>query len=107
MSNNVFNKKLSELLGKMDDKVLQTKINAAVDMLKENNSEELSKKLSKVDKNEVLSKLNEIDESKLKELNLNKAELQEKLKSVDFSAVQKMLGDQGPEIINKIKDIIK
>lgn len=107
MANNIFNKKLSELLGKMDDKMLQAKINAAVDMLKENNSEELSKKLSKIDKNEVLSKLNEIDDAKLKELNLNKAELQEKLKNVDFSAVQKMLGDQGPEIINKIKDIIK
>lgn len=107
MANNIFNKKLSELLGKMDDKMLQAKINAAVDMLKENNSEELSKKLSKIDKNEVLSKLNEIDDAKLKELNLNKAELQEKLKNVDFSAVQKMLGDQGSEIINKIKDIIK
>ena len=41
---NGFNKKMAELLGKMDDKVLQAKINAAMDMLKEGNTEEIKKK---------------------------------------------------------------
>jgi len=104
---NGFNKKLAELLGKMDDKVLQAKINAAIDMLKNGNQEELSKKLKKVDKNEILAKLNEIDDNKLKEMKLNKAELKQKLDSIDLDSVQKMLGENGPEIISKIKDIIK
>lgn len=104
---NGFNKKLSEFLGKMDDKVLQAKINAAVDMLKNNNTEELAKKLGKVDKNELLSKLNELDDKKLNEMNLNKAELKQKMNSIDLDAVQKMLGEHGYEIMNKIKDIIK
>lgn len=106
MSNGL-NKKLSDLLGKMDDKVLQAKLSAAMDMLKDGNSEDLAKKISKVDKNELLSKLNELDDSKLKEMNLNKSEMKQKLNSIDLSAVQKLLGEQGPEIINKIKDIIK
>jgi len=105
MSSNL-NKKLSELLGKMDDKVLQTKINAAVEMLKNGDSDDLAKKLNKVNKNELMSKLNEIDESRLKELNLNKAELRQKMSSIDLDAVKKMLGENGPEIIDKIKDII-
>ena len=100
-------KKLADLLGKMDEKVLQAKINAAIEMLKDGNNEELAKKLGKVDKNELLSKLNELDDSKLKEMNLNKTEMQQKLNSIDMDAVQKMLGDQGSEIISKIKDIIK
>ncbi len=99
-------KKIAEMLGKMDDKVLQAKINAAVDILKNSDKEELAKKLGKVDKNELLSKLNELDEEKLKELNLNKADLKQKMNNVDMEAVQKMLGDKGPEILNKIKDII-
>jgi hypothetical protein len=99
-------KKIAEMLGKMDDKVLQAKINAAVDMLKNSDKEELAKKLGKVDKNELMSKLNELDDEKLKELNLNKADLKQKMNSVDMEAVQKMLGDKGPEILNKIKDII-
>lgn len=105
--NNGLSKKLTDLLGKIDDKVLQSKLNAAVDMLKDSSNEELAKKLSKIDKNEILSKLNELDDSKLKELDLDKADLKQKLNSVDLNAVQKILGDQGPEIINKIKDIIK
>lgn len=104
---NGLNKKLSELLGKMDDKVLQTKLNAALDMLKEGNNEDLVRKIGKIDKNELLSKINEIDESKLKELNLNKADLKQKLNTIDLDSVQKLLGEQGPEIISKIKDIIK
>lgn len=104
---NGINKKLSDLLGKMDDKVLQTKINAAIDMLKEGDSEEIAKKIGKVDKNDLLSKLDELDDKKLKEMNLNKAEMQQKLNSIDLDAFQKMLGEQGPQIINKIKDIIK
>lgn len=99
-------KKIAEMLGRMDDKVLQAKINAAVDMLKNSDKEELARKLGKVDKSELLSKLNELDEEKLKELNLNKEDLKQKMNSVDMEAVQKMLGDKGPEILNKIKDII-
>ncbi len=105
MSNNF--KKIAEMLGKMDDKVLQAKINAAVDMLKNSDTDELAKKLGKVDKNELLSKLNEIDDEKLKALNLNKTDLKQKMNSVDMNEVQKLLGEKGPEIMNKIKDIIK
>ncbi len=100
-------KKLSELIGKMDDKVLQAKLNSAFELLKEGNNEEIAKKIGKVDKNELLSKINELDENKLKEMNLNKADIRQKLSSVDLEAFQKMLGEQGPEIISKIKDIIK
>ncbi len=104
---NSLGKKLSELIGKMDDKVLQTKLNSAFEMLKEGKNEEIAKKIGKIDKNELLSKINELDEDKLKEMNLNKADIKQKLSSVDLDAFQKMLGEQGPEIIGKIKDIIK
>ena len=106
MSNGI-NKKLADLIGKMDEKVLQAKINAALEMLKEGDKEELAKKLNKVDKAEILEKLNELDDSKLSEMNLNKEEMKQKLNSIDVDAVQKMLGEHGPEIISKIKDIIK
>lgn len=105
MSNSI-NKKLSELLGKVDDKVLQAKINAALDMLRNNNKDELMKKLGKLDKDEIMAKLNEFDENRLKELNINKSEMRQKLNSIDMDAVQKMLGEKGPEIISKIRDII-
>ncbi|HEY8350710.1 MAG TPA: membrane trafficking protein [Clostridia bacterium] len=104
---NGFSKKMAELLEKMDDKVLAAKINAAIDMLKNEDYDELAKKLRKVDKNEIMEKLDEIDDKKLKELKLDKSELRQKMNSIDLDAVQKLLGENGPEIISKIKDIIK
>ncbi len=104
---NAFNKKLADILGKMDEKVLQAKINTALDMLKNGNSEELAKKINKMDKNDLLSKINELDEQKLKELNINKTEIRQKVGEADFNNLKKVLGEHGDEIINKLKDIIK
>jgi hypothetical protein len=40
-------------------------------------------------------------------MKLNKAELKQKMSNIDLDAVQKLLGENGPEIMGKIKDIIK
>lgn len=104
---NGFNKKLADIIGKMDEKVLQAKINAALDMLKNGNNEELAKKIGKMDKGELLSKINELDDSKLKEMNINKNDFKQKVSDADLNNLKKLLGDQGEQIISKLKDIIK
>ena len=104
---NMFNKKLAEIIGKMDEKVLQAKINTALDMLRNGNNEELAKKIGKMDKNDLLSKMNELSEDKLKEMNINKNDIKQKVSEDDLNNLKKLLGDHGDEIINKFKDIIK
>jgi len=104
--NNAFNKKLAEILGKMDEKVLEAKLNAAMDMLKKGNTEELVKKINKMDKDELIKKMNEFDMSKLQDLNIDKEEIKKRVNDADLNNIAKMLGDQGDEIINKIKDIL-
>ena len=91
----------------MDEKVLQAKINAALDMLKNGNNEELAKKIGKMDKNELLTKMNELDEEKLKEMNINKNDIKQKVSDADLNNLQKLIGEHGDEIISKLKDIIK
>lgn len=105
MSNSI-NKKLADILGKMDEKVLQTKINAAVDMLKKGDMDDLVKKINKMDKVELLNKMDDVDISKLSELNIDKKEIKEKINNVDLDNLAKLIGNQGDEIIKKIKDII-
>lgn len=105
--NSPFNKKLAEMLGKMDEKVLETKLNKALEMLKNGNPDDLAKKLNKIDKNELMSKINEFDDSRLKALNLDKDEIKQKVSDADLSKLSQLIGDQGDEIIKKIKDIIK
>ncbi|MDP4092243.1 MAG: membrane trafficking protein [Bacillota bacterium] len=105
--NDAISKKLAEMLGKMDEKILQAKLNAAIDMLKKGNPEDLAKKINKLDKNEIMNKLNELDTSKLNEFNIDKEEIRKRINSADFEKMSQILGENGDEIINKLKDIIK
>jgi transcriptional regulator of aromatic amino acid metabolism len=106
MSNNSFNKKLADILGKMDDKVLQAKMNAALDMLKRGDTEDLAKKISKMDKEDLLKKINEFDASKLEELNIDKNEIRQRVSEADLNNLSKLIGEHGDEIVKKFKDII-
>jgi hypothetical protein len=103
---NGFNKKLGDILGKMDEKVLEAKLNSALDMIKNGKQDEIAKKIAKIDKDEMLAKLNELDDNKLKEMNIDKRELKKKIQDVDLNSFQKMLGENGAEIITRLKDII-
>ena len=102
-----FNKKLAEMLSKMDEKVLQAKLNAALDMLKKGKTDELAKKINRIDKNELMDKVKEFDESKIKEMNINLDEIKSKITEKDLQNLKSLVGDHGEEIIAKIKDIIK
>lgn len=101
------NKKLSELFGKMDQKMLEKRINTAIEMLKNGDVDELSKKINKIDKNELLEKINEFDESKLKEFNINKDEIRQKITDADLSKLSQLLGEDGDEIVEKLKGILE
>lgn len=103
----LLNKKLAEILGKMDEKVLQAKLNAALDMLKKGDTAELAKKINKMDKDDIMDKIKGFDESKLREFNINKNEIREKVNDNDLENLKKLIGEHGEEIINKIKDIIR
>ena len=100
------NKKLAEMLGKIDEKVLEAKLNKAFEMLQANDPEELAKSINKVDKNELLNKINEFDESKLKDLNIDKEEIRKRINDADLHKLSGLIGDHGDEIIKKLKDIL-
>lgn len=102
-----FSKKLSELLGKMDDKVVQAKMNAALDMLQKGNTEELAKKINKMDKDDLMKKIDDFDMSKLQGLNINMDELKQRVSDADLNKLSQLIGENGDEIMKKIRDIIK
>ncbi len=107
MLNDAINKKLAELMGKMDEKVLKARINSALEMLQKGNTEDLVKKLENVDKKELLEKLDQLDEQKLKDLNINRNEMNSKIKASDMDKLSSMLGDEGKDLVDKIKALLK
>jgi|BioPla2DNA2_1021312.scaffolds.fasta_scaffold07111_7 transcriptional regulator of aromatic amino acid metabolism len=104
--NDSFNKKLSELLGKMDEKILQAKISSALEMLNNGEYEEIAKKINKMDKDELIEKIDTFDESKLKGLNINKEEIKQKINSADIDRLAMLIGEKGDILAEKFKNLL-
>lgn len=104
MRKNIFSQKLSKLWEKMDSKIINSKINKSIEILK--NPDELQKEIQDINPDELLQKIDEFDPAKLDELNIDKKELLDKLKSVDLDKISSLLGNKGDEIVSKIKKLL-
>ena len=106
MVKNLFNQKLSKLWGKMDSKILNSKINKSIEMLQNPDTKELETELKSIDTDELIKKIDEFDKSKIDELNLDKQDLKEKISKIDLKKVASLLGDKGDEIISKLQKFL-
>ena len=97
-------KKLQEL---MSDKMLQSKVNKAIEMLKKEDVEELQKKIENIDKEELMKKINEIDSDKIKDIKLNKDEIKSKISKRELHKLENMLGKDSDAIMKKVNDFLK
>lgn len=96
-------KKLQSL---MADKMVQSKVNKALDMLKKDESSELAKKISQIDRDELMEKINEFDEEKIKDLKINKEEIKKKITQQDLEKLEKLLGKDSDAIMKKVNDFL-
>ncbi len=103
MGENSLSKKLQELLA---DKMVQSKVNQAIDMLKKDNSDDLAKKLEKVDKKELMEKISEFDEDKIKNMKIDKEEIKKKVTKSDLDKLEKLLGKESKDIMKKVNDFL-
>ncbi len=103
---NNINKKINEMFGKMDEKVMKMKIAEALNMMKSGKQDELIKKLDKVDKKEVLEKLKDVDEKTIRDLNINIQDIRKNISDEDFRKFKNATDDDGKKIIDKIKKLI-
>ena len=53
---------MANLFDRIDGKIMEAKIDQGIDMLKNKSPDEISKKISKIDKDEIMQKLDELDE---------------------------------------------
>lgn len=97
-----FKKKLSELFEKIDSKVLESKLNQAVEMIKNGKHEEIIEKLNKMDKKEILTKLEELENLPPETFNEIKDKIDLKTYEKDISNIGKKLNPEGKKIIEKM-----
>jgi citrate lyase synthetase len=100
------NKMISDILGKVDEKILKAKINKALDMLKNSKDDELKKAIDKANKEELLMKLDEIDKNTIKSMNIDVEDVKKKVREEDFQRISKLVGKDGEKVVAKLKELL-
>lgn len=95
-------KKISELFGKIDTKVLETKLNQAMEMIKDGKHEEIVEKLNKMDKKEIFTKLEELKNLPPESIAAIKDKINLKIDNEDISKLENKLDPEGKKIIKKM-----
>lgn len=101
------NKWLSDMLSKVDERVLKTKLNKAMDLLKNGSDEEIKKALDKVDKEEVMEKIDTLDKKSLTDNKINFDDLKKKVTDEDLEKISTLAGSEGDKLVKKIKELLK
>ncbi|MCX7921739.1 MAG: membrane trafficking protein [Clostridia bacterium] len=106
MDYSMFSKNLSGILGKFDGRIIQARINFAIDMLKNGSVEELSKTLNSMDKEQLISKLYEFDRPALQKLNIDINGIKQRVSEADLQKLARAIGPRGNEVVGRIKALL-
>lgn len=97
---------MGKMFDKIDQKIMEKKVEQGLDMLKNKPEAELSKKLANVNREELLRKMEEIDPSKLKQMNIDVEEIKRKLTQADLDKIRRLAGKDGDAIMKKINGLL-
>lgn len=102
-----FKKTISDFLGKVDNKVLEAKMQQALEMIKKGDHDEIIKKINTMDKEELSEKLNEFSNMKPEELEAFREKLGIQVKKEDITPISDKLGADGKKFLEKIISTFK
>ena len=97
----------SRFVEKLDGQISKKKLEKALTMLKTESPNELKKKLSNVNINELLSKMDEYDKKKFRELGIDLNDIKRNISQEDLNKISKVLGSDADKVIKKINDILR
>lgn len=95
------------MFDKLGGQLQKKKLEKAIEMFKNENPQELRKKLGQMDTSEILEKMDEYDPNKLRQMGINIDELKSKVTDKDFEKLVQILGPDGAVIAKKLKALLK
>ena len=98
---------MANLFKNIENKVTANKIEQGVDMLKNTPVDELSKQMEKVNREDVLKKINELDAEKIKEMKIDVQAIKNKLTPADMEKIKKLAGKDADIVMKKINELTK
>ena len=83
------------MFDRLGGNIQKKKLEKALEMLRNEDPNELKKRLGNIDTNEILDKINEFDMNKLNQMGISLDEIKSKVTEKDFEKLIKVLGPDG------------
>lgn len=99
--------RLQSVLGNMDKKELEKKLELALNMLKNEKPEELAKKMASIDKNALLNKLENTHHTQNSSSDINVEQIKQKLNEADMGKMSEYLSKNSDALMEAIKKNLK
>ena len=87
--------------------IQKKKLEKAWEMLRNENPQELRKKLGQMDTQEILEKINEFDPKKLNQMGISLDEIRSRVTEKDFEKLIQVLGSDGAIIAQRLRSLLK
>ncbi len=95
------------MFDKLGGNIQKKKLEKALEMLRNENPQELRRKLGQYDTNEILEKIDEFDPKQLNQMGISLDEIKSKITEKDFEKLSQILGKDGAVIAQRLKSILR
>ncbi|NLE26353.1 MAG: hypothetical protein GX625_13615 [Clostridiaceae bacterium] len=95
------------MFDKIGGNIQKKKLEKALEMLRNEDPNELKKRLGQIDTNEILDKINEFDPNKLSQMGISLDEIKSRITEKDFEKLIKILGPDGAIIAQRLRSMLR
>ena len=95
------------MFDRLGGSIQKKKLEKALEMLRNEDPNELKKRLGQIDTNEILEKINEFDHNKLNQMGISLDEIKSKVTERDFQKLIQVLGPDGAIIAQRLRSLLK
>lgn len=97
---------MAKLFEQIDNKILAMKIDQAMEMLKTRSPAELQSRVGRMDRNELLKKLSELDREKVKEMKIDTEKIRRNLTAEDREKIRAVAGKDADLVLAKLNELL-
>ena len=95
------------MFDRLGGNIQKKKLEKALEMLRNEDPNELKKRLGQIDTNEILEKIDEFDINKLNQMGISIDEIKSKVTEKDFQKLIQVLGPDGAIIAQKLRSLLR
>ncbi len=96
---------MANIFDRIENRITGVRIEQGIEKLKSTPVEQLSKELEKVNRAELLKKINELDTKKIKDMKIDPEAIKKRLTPSDIEKIKKLAGKDADTVMRKLDEL--